>query len=131
MAFLHSLKRPDSVQRNMNSLTRFMCDLCVGRQFDKDGRIRMWWTEKAVEAFNNRAQCFVEQYNDYKMFGITVRIVCKTVNFPEFGYHSIMKVSSFVIGLGDLITGKPDYRKPSLITLCHFFHVRGSFFIIG
>ena len=47
----------------------------VGRQFDKDGIQRMWWTEESVEEFNDRAQCFVEQYSEYEMFGLSVSVV--------------------------------------------------------
>ena len=52
----------------------FLCNYIVGRQFDKDGIQRMWWTEEVVEAFNDRAQCFVNQYSMYEMFGISVRV---------------------------------------------------------
>ena len=46
----------------------------AGRQYDKDGMKRMWWTEEAVNAFNDRAQCFENQYSMYEMFGIPVRV---------------------------------------------------------
>ncbi|HWR34902.1 MAG TPA: M13 family metallopeptidase [Clostridia bacterium] len=36
-----------------------------GRQFDADGNLRDWWTEKDATAFNERAQCIVDQYNGY------------------------------------------------------------------
>ena len=52
--------------------------LCIlGRQYDKNGRRRMWWTQEAVQAFNERAQCFVEQYSNFEMYGIPVSI-CET-----------------------------------------------------
>ena len=43
-----------------------------GRRYDKDGHRRMWWTKKSIEAFKKRAECFVEQYSNYEMFGIPV-----------------------------------------------------------
>ena len=45
---------------------------CTGRQYDKDGRKRMWWTETAVQNFEDRTQCFVDQYSNYELFGISV-----------------------------------------------------------
>jgi predicted metalloendopeptidase len=43
-----------------------------GRQYDKNGRKRMWWSKEAVKKFKERAQCFVEQYSQYELFGIPV-----------------------------------------------------------
>ena len=37
----------------------------LGRQFDKDGNFVEWWSEETVKAFEERAQCFVNQYNSY------------------------------------------------------------------
>ena len=47
----------------------------TGRLFDKDGRINLWWTPKAVRAFQEEAQCFVDQYSNYAMFGTNVRFI--------------------------------------------------------
>jgi putative endopeptidase len=34
-----------------------------GRQFDKDGNLRNWWTPADVQGFNQRAECIVKQYD--------------------------------------------------------------------
>ncbi|XP_070560617.1 membrane metallo-endopeptidase-like 1 [Ptychodera flava] len=39
----------------------------MGRQFDKDGNLEQWWTDKSIEAFVGRAQCIKDQYDDYYM----------------------------------------------------------------
>jgi putative endopeptidase len=36
-----------------------------GRQFDAAGNLRNWWTPKDERAFNQRAQCLVDQYAQY------------------------------------------------------------------
>jgi putative endopeptidase len=36
-----------------------------GRQFDAQGNLRDWWTEKDNAAFNERASCFADQYSGY------------------------------------------------------------------
>ena len=46
----------------------------TGRRYDKYGRKRMWWSEEAVQAFKDRSQCFVEQYSNYEMFGLSVSV---------------------------------------------------------
>ena len=36
-----------------------------GRQFDAQGNLKDWWTEKDSKAFDNRAQCIADQYSGY------------------------------------------------------------------
>jgi putative endopeptidase len=40
-----------------------------GRQFDSVGNLRDWWTEADGKAFDQRAQCFVDQYSSYTAVG--------------------------------------------------------------
>ncbi|KAI5459009.1 hypothetical protein BGZ63DRAFT_455861 [Mariannaea sp. PMI_226] len=37
----------------------------TGRLFDATGNMTTWWDNSTIEAFNKRAECFVEQYNKY------------------------------------------------------------------
>jgi predicted metalloendopeptidase len=34
-----------------------------GRQFDKDGNLKNWWTKDDEQKFNERAECMVKQYD--------------------------------------------------------------------
>lgn len=36
-----------------------------GRQFDKDGNMRQWWTNKTISEYVERTECFIEQYDNY------------------------------------------------------------------
>lgn len=36
-----------------------------GRQFDKDGNLKDWWTETDAKEFESRAQCVADQYSGY------------------------------------------------------------------
>ena len=38
-----------------------------GRQFDHLGNINQWWDHESSERFHNRAQCIIDQYNNYKV----------------------------------------------------------------
>uniref|UniRef100_A0A0A9W738 Membrane metallo-endopeptidase-like 1 n=3 Tax=Lygus hesperus TaxID=30085 RepID=A0A0A9W738_LYGHE len=38
-----------------------------GRQFDKDGNLMQWWNNATIREFRERAQCFIDQYNRYKL----------------------------------------------------------------
>jgi predicted metalloendopeptidase len=46
-----------------------------GQQYDKDGVRRMMWSNESQEEFNNRLQCFRDQYNEYTFEGVQVIIV--------------------------------------------------------
>ncbi|XP_020296570.1 neprilysin-like [Pseudomyrmex gracilis] len=39
------------------------------RKFDKDGNAVQWWTQEAINNYNNITQCFVDQYNEYLVPG--------------------------------------------------------------
>ncbi|XP_055645400.1 endothelin-converting enzyme 2-like [Toxorhynchites rutilus septentrionalis] len=36
-----------------------------GRQFDKEGNLKQWWTNSTVREYVNRSACFVQQYSGY------------------------------------------------------------------
>ena len=40
-----------------------------GRQFDGQGNLRNWWTDKDAKAFQERAQCFVDEYSSFTVQG--------------------------------------------------------------
>jgi endothelin-converting enzyme/putative endopeptidase len=69
-----------------------------GRQFDAQGNLKDWWTEKDAREFTDRAQCIVDQYAQYTIVD-EIRINSKltdahspgkyrvnglVVNMPEF-----------------------------------------------
>ncbi|XP_012277029.1 neprilysin-4 [Orussus abietinus] len=37
----------------------------VGRQFDKNGNSVPWWPQQTINNYNQRAQCFIDQFNKY------------------------------------------------------------------
>ncbi|XP_063218955.1 neprilysin-4-like isoform X2 [Bacillus rossius redtenbacheri] len=45
-----------------------------GRLFDKDGNMHRWWGDQAVQAFNQRIQCLIDQYSRYSMKDVDVHI---------------------------------------------------------
>ncbi|CAF0940263.1 unnamed protein product [Rotaria sordida] len=40
-----------------------------GREYDSDGNMRPWWTKLALDKFENRTKCFVQQYSSYVLDG--------------------------------------------------------------
>lgn len=41
----------------------------TGRHYDETGNLTEWWTEATIEAFQKRADCFVEQYGNFTVEG--------------------------------------------------------------
>ncbi|KAG4034700.1 hypothetical protein MFRU_002g00540 [Monilinia fructicola] len=41
----------------------------TGRHYDQNGNYTDWWTPSTVAAFQERAQCFIEQYGNYSIPG--------------------------------------------------------------
>ncbi|BDD57101.1 hypothetical protein MAP00_002495 [Monascus purpureus] len=41
----------------------------TGRHYDQTGNYTNWWDDKTVEAFKERAQCFVDQYSNFTVNG--------------------------------------------------------------
>lgn len=37
----------------------------AGRNFDKDGNLALWWSQESIDAFTDRAQCFIDQYDNF------------------------------------------------------------------
>lgn len=48
--------------------------LSLGRQFNKEGNLAKWWSNKSIEAFKNKTACLVKQYSGYKFHGKNVSL---------------------------------------------------------
>ncbi|KAL5014567.1 hypothetical protein ScPMuIL_008837 [Solemya velum] len=38
-----------------------------GRQYDKDGYLRQWWSDEAIKSFRKKTQCMIKQYDNYTL----------------------------------------------------------------
>lgn len=45
-----------------------------GRKFDKYGNYRQWWSNKTIETFERKTECFVQQYDNYHLPGIEYNV---------------------------------------------------------
>lgn len=62
-----------------------------GRQFDKDGNMKDWWTEDDAKNFEKQTQVLVDQFNNYKLLD-TLHVDGKLTlgeNIADFGGLSI------------------------------------------
>ncbi|XP_028169765.1 neprilysin-4-like [Ostrinia furnacalis] len=45
-----------------------------GRLFDCDGNLHRWWSDSAIEAFHRRAQCLIDQYGQYVVPEVNMKL---------------------------------------------------------
>ena len=60
-----------------------------GRNFDKYGNMKNWWSEASTKAFDEHSKCYVEQYSNFTVDGTHV----STVKFLNFGTPEIFVVN--------------------------------------
>lgn len=46
----------------------------AGRLFDEHGNLASWWNNQSVEAFQQHASCMVNQYANFSVAGMNVRL---------------------------------------------------------
>jgi hypothetical protein len=50
----------------MNLLTVLTTRDDEGRQYDEQGNLHDWWRQDAIDAFENKSECYVQQYAQEK-----------------------------------------------------------------
>ncbi|XP_074604806.1 neprilysin-1-like isoform X2 [Brevipalpus obovatus] len=45
-----------------------------GRQFDKEGNMKIWWNNVTIERFRERTQCIIDQYSSYVLNDINLNV---------------------------------------------------------
>ncbi len=45
-----------------------------GRQFDKEGNVRIWWSQEVISSFKKQAQCIIDQYSGYRIQSAGVNV---------------------------------------------------------
>lgn len=38
----------------------------IGRRYDEDGNAIRWWSERMINEYEKKADCFVDQFNEYE-----------------------------------------------------------------
>src|SRR2546421_7180859 len=75
-----------------------------GRQFDAEGNLKNWWTKQDEEAFNKKAQLYIDQFSSY------VAIDTLHVNGKATLGENIADLGGIVIGL-DAFKKTEQYKK--------------------
>ncbi len=85
-----------------------------GRQYDAQGDLKNWWTEKDAEEFTRRANVLIEQYNGYEALpGLHVNgTLCVTENIADLGGVTLAHAALQRALAGDGPTEKIDCYTP-------------------
>ena len=54
----------------------------AGRQYDKSGNLKEWWSPSVVDRFKEKAQCIIDQYSNYTV----VEAGLNVYNISMFAY---------------------------------------------
>ena len=61
-----------------------------GRQYDKDGNLKDWWTKDDADKFKKRVQVMIDQYNQFTLLGLHVNgSLTQGENLADIGGLSI------------------------------------------
>ncbi|XP_026812651.1 neprilysin-11-like isoform X1 [Rhopalosiphum maidis] len=94
-----------------------------GRMYDKHGNRRQWWTQETMETFSIKAECFVQQYNNYSLtvLGNQVKIngqMTQNENIADIGglSHAYMAYQKYVLkhGVENRLPGLEDLSAEQL-----------------
>ena len=44
----------------------------AGREFDKNGLLKMWWEQSSIDSFKREARCIERQYSQFSVNGENV-----------------------------------------------------------
>jgi predicted metalloendopeptidase len=60
---------------NLHAVKQFLSYFFPGRQYDKDGNLKQWWSDSVIKRFKEKAQCIIDQYSNYTVVeaGLNVR----------------------------------------------------------
>jgi hypothetical protein len=65
----------DSMTEVLCALFNQLCQInASGRLYDKLGNIRQWWDNATIEKFEKKAQCIEDQYANYVLDQVQMRI---------------------------------------------------------
>lgn len=70
-----------------NSIAIISC-MPIGQQFDKNGNVRQWLSNCTIAEFQNRTQCFINQYNSYYIKEINKNVIAHGCHFLNLSLHS-------------------------------------------
>ena len=57
-----------------------------GRQYDKDGNLVDWWQAKTKSAFDEKAQCIIDQYSNITVPGINLNVSRQARGWSLFNF---------------------------------------------
>ncbi|KAI0413529.1 hypothetical protein F5X98DRAFT_366492 [Xylaria grammica] len=82
----------------------------VGRHFDQNSRLQEWWSASSAAAFDNRTQCFVEQYSAVPAIGFDGAVAKTEANATVF-VNGAFTLPENLADTGGLLTAYDAWKK--------------------
>ncbi|CDW57428.1 Peptidase family M13 containing protein [Trichuris trichiura] len=93
-----------------------------GSQYDKNGNLKDWWTPTAFERFRERTTCIIEQYNNYTVPDINIKVNGRLTQGENIADNAGVKeaylASDFLAYKNYIMNnGKEEPRLPGLVNM--------------
>ncbi|RYC62716.1 hypothetical protein CHU98_g3503 [Xylaria longipes] len=82
----------------------------VGRHFDEDTKLQEWWTQSTSDAFDNKTQCFIDQYSAIPVIGWD-GMVAKTEKNETLYVSGEKSLPENIADTGGLVTAYDAWKK--------------------
>lgn len=73
-------------------LIKLLLILPAGHLYNELGNLEDWWTMKSNSAYEQLSQCFVEQYNNYTLYGKHVSIIIIITIESVFVFNNVIQL---------------------------------------
>ncbi|KAJ3565729.1 hypothetical protein NPX13_g7393 [Xylaria arbuscula] len=82
----------------------------VGRHFDQRGRLQDWWSQASADTFDNKTECFVEQYSKVPIIGFDGRVAKSEKNETVY-VDGAFTLAENIADAGGLLTSYDIWKK--------------------
>ncbi|KAK5634794.1 hypothetical protein RRF57_010507 [Xylaria bambusicola] len=82
----------------------------VGRHFDQTGRLQDWWSKSSADAFDNKTQCFIEQYSKVPVIGFD-GVTAKSDKNETIYVDGVNTLAENIADAGGLVTSYDIWKK--------------------
>uniref|UniRef100_A0A5S6Q7J6 Peptidase M13 N-terminal domain-containing protein n=1 Tax=Trichuris muris TaxID=70415 RepID=A0A5S6Q7J6_TRIMR len=88
-----------------------------GSQYDKNGNLKDWWTPMAFERFRERTTCIIEQYNNYTVPDINIKVNGRLTQGENIADNAGVKEAYLAYRNYIVNSGKEEPRLPGLVNM--------------
>ncbi|XP_017772968.1 PREDICTED: neprilysin-11 [Nicrophorus vespilloides] len=98
----------------------------TGRRFDKYGNLIEWWTNETLNTFEDKTECFIKQYSDYRVPNIEMNVdgdLTLGENLADNGglHHAFLAYQNYLKRFGpeDHLPGFDEYSNNQMFFIAY------------